>query len=464
MLETIKDDRKPNLMIGNGILMANDNGDNNGEKKDNVFGRLFQKAKNLFSKKKHDKLQDDVDDQEFEYIESEDKDNGKDQEFTDDFSPAFNRLEEIQDESESDEIRPSLKQGADDTKPAFDNLAFNESHQEDDDSTKPSFQITDFSDEENEADIEKTLNNINLQEKGFTQESEQTGIHKLKSSLGGIFKKRPLLPLHQGDESSSKTSFISRLILKFKSRKSGHREESKASVNLYQNLFSPNTRPAIHRVFILLLFIGSALLTARLITTILTPKVEVVRVAALPSQPRIDTKNLNNSLASLERNDVFKAKVLVPTAKPKKKDPIVDQELVCKEAKRKSSLSMKLTKTIVLQDSVKSIASVQVRGKDSHLRIGDRIPGMAEIGNIDGGKIFFKNLKSGLCEYVEAPKKDTGKRKSFQVEKNLKKGRKLIANSKKTGIKNDGNTYKIKKSVRDKNGKSQRGHGPYGKT
>lgn len=403
--------------------MANDNGDNNNEeKKGKGLGNLLKKAGKVFSKKTKNQEEIDVSNelgketQEFNATPDVNTDP------TEEFQPAFNRLDDIQETEDQDTTAPII-----DTEP-----------------TKPSFQVADFADEEEEdEEIERTLKSIHLPKKD--------GLGKVKSSLSSLFKRQPPSPLHEHEKKKTKVDFgvIWRKISK--KLRSSPTSESKSFAQFYQDFFSPNSRPTIHRNFILLLFLCGAFLSARLLTTVLTPAPTFVKVPENSGSFYNQGSNIDSSLASLEKNDLFKAKVIVPDQKSvvKKKKPIVDENLVCKEANRKSSLGVKLVKTIVLQDSVKSIASVQVRGKDNHLRIGDRIPGMAEIGFIDGDKLIFKNLKSGLCEYVESPKTNEGKRKKFNIEKNLKKAKKLITNSKKTGIKNDGNTYKIKKSVRD---------------
>jgi type II secretory pathway component PulC len=121
----------------------------------------------------------------------------------------------------------------------------------------------------------------------------------------------------------------------------------------------------------------------------------------------------------------------------------------CEKADQKSRLPIKLVNTIVLQDSVKSVASVQVRTNDSEqFRVGESIQDMAKIGRIERLKVIFKNLETGDCEYIDSPdkaKESTPIRvMSPSQSQNFKQ-----AQSKKKGIKNEGNDFSISKSVID---------------
>lgn len=336
--------------------------------------------------------------------------------------------------------------------------------QDQEDITKPGFDLSEFNDEDDEGEIDRTLKSINLAEmkeeleadilddeeesfedlhsEGFEQmqSSPKKSKHKILTSL---FKKSKVRePIHEKKQKNE--SAISLILRKFKS---GQKSSENFSQTFYR-IFSANSRPSIHKKFILIFFALGAIFSARLVATLLSPKTSKEQNVSQMIPTNINNTDLSQNILALKQNDLFQTKQKTPPKPKKKDDPVIDQSLVCKEADRRTSESVKLLQTIVLHDSVKSIASVQVRGKGQYLRIGDKLPGVAEIGNITKRKMIFKNLKSGLCEYIDSPEKGQKAKKSFKVEKNLNKGKKLLA-GKPSGIKNEGDTFKIKKSYRD---------------
>ena len=76
-------------------------------------------------------------------------------------------------------------------------------------------------------------------------------------------------------------------------------------------------------------------------------------------------------------------------------------EIVCLDADRPTTSQIKLLDTIVLQDSVKSVASVQVRGEENLLNIreGEKVENY-EISRIQRMKLILKNLDSVLLFYL----------------------------------------------------------------
>jgi len=206
-------------------------------------------------------------------------------------------------------------------------------------------------------------------------------------------------------------------------------------------LLGEASRHTIHRTFLVALTITSFYFGGKFVGMWLG-KTKKSKGFAPRSQrvaqynPRLDANHIKNS-------NIFNAKESL-TEKPRTVKPKEPEVKICRIANRKSSLPIKLINTIVLQDSVKSVASVSKRGKIVSLREGEKIEGMAEIGKIDRLKVVFKNLNSGSCEYIENVDK---KAKRAFARKKLKvtPPRKI----KKGGIQGVGNKYSIKKSVRD---------------
>lgn len=121
----------------------------------------------------------------------------------------------------------------------------------------------------------------------------------------------------------------------------------------------------------------------------------------------------------------------------------------CEEAQQESSLPIKLVNTIVLQDKVKSLASVQVRGERAlqEMREGDEIQDLAKIFKITRLEILVKNLESGTCESITSEKaRETRSPISVMTPSQSKK---FIANKKMSGIDNVGNKFTISKVLLD---------------
>ena len=209
----------------------------------------------------------------------------------------------------------------------------------------------------------------------------------------------------------------------------------------------------IHRGFIASSVVAGTWSTGKMVALSLKgpPDTNVSKTAPLVAGNNANRFNYQD-INAIKSKNLFNAKISknepkVAVEKPK----IIDSPEVCTKATKKSSLPYKLINTTVLQDSVKSIASVQVRSSKEleNLRVGDKITSNAEIGFIDRMKVIFKNLKTGECEYIAStdPKVKDAKQRFNVVSPD--KGKKLMKQNKNTDIKNEGNSYRIKKSVRD---------------
>jgi type II secretory pathway component PulC len=121
----------------------------------------------------------------------------------------------------------------------------------------------------------------------------------------------------------------------------------------------------------------------------------------------------------------------------------------CESASNRTNLPIKLVNTVVLQDSVKSIAAVQLRsGRDlKEVREGDTLDGMAKISRIARLEMIIKNLQTGACESVQSEKsRDTGKPISVMSSSQANQ---FKAQQKIKGIENQGNKYIISKELLD---------------
>ena len=121
----------------------------------------------------------------------------------------------------------------------------------------------------------------------------------------------------------------------------------------------------------------------------------------------------------------------------------------CEEAQQSSNLPIKLLNTIVLQDTVKSLASVQVRGERGlqELREGDQIDNLAKIFRITRLEILVKNLENGICESIASDKAEEAK--SPIAVMTPQASREYKATKKMSGIDNVGNKFVISKILLD---------------
>lgn len=211
--------------------------------------------------------------------------------------------------------------------------------------------------------------------------------------------------------------------------------------------FVPDHRPTLHRVFIFLVLGLTAYGGAKIVVLALSP----TRFSAGPSPDLAvvpqDPQTLG--LGMIEGMDLFKAQgkfTKVPLGE-------VNTDEICQESSDMTSLPLKLVHTIVLMDSVKSLASVQVRNNKDvlGLREGDQIPALAKIDKIGAQKVILKNLASGACEFIEI--KETGRRRGLKslTVLNEAEGKRVMDTQNTSGsIRNVGNTYNIKKTLRSK--------------
>lgn len=203
----------------------------------------------------------------------------------------------------------------------------------------------------------------------------------------------------------------------------------------------PSSRETIHQTFLIFLI---ALVTY-----------QVGKLTALAFKGTQLPHVAKHSEISVNVTDDFNAnslnivKTLNPFRTDKGKGPVqVASQSKCESASQKTSLPLKLVNAVVLQDEVKSLASVQVRSdrKLLEVRIGDKIQNMAEIFKIKRDELVVKNLQTGACEAVRNDNAALAKSSPISV---LSPGQSKAFLKNKTipGIENSGNNFKISKSL-----------------
>lgn len=224
---------------------------------------------------------------------------------------------------------------------------------------------------------------------------------------------------------------------------------------LIDGIFSTQKRPLIHSLFLISLVVSSSYWAGKTTAIILTgapetsaPPGQVVRTIG-------ERSNYSEQIATLRNTNLFNAKMTeqVITETEVEVTP-VDLDIICETATKSSGLPITLINTVVLQDSVKSIASVQLRGSRElkNLREGEKINNMAEISRIQRQSIVLKNLETGECEYVAAAeeqrRRQTPARGRTQVV-SPEQGAQLMQNIRDERIVNEGDSFAIEPSVRD---------------
>lgn len=209
--------------------------------------------------------------------------------------------------------------------------------------------------------------------------------------------------------------------------------------------FLPEKRGVVHKSFSVILTFSLAYIIGKNLALILSPSDDGSNVTApvVVVGKELRKKDYNQ----ISVNNIFQTKDLEikESEGPKK----VNKNVVCYDAKVESKLGLKLINTIVLQNHLKSLASIDIgKGKTESFRVGNKIRQEARIDRIGRLRVFFKNLKNNQCEYLAA--KD-----AFETRKNAsivspEAGKKLIKNKKMKGIENNGNKFVISKAVMNK--------------
>jgi len=211
--------------------------------------------------------------------------------------------------------------------------------------------------------------------------------------------------------------------------------------------FSPKNRPLIHRIFLISLAITVPYTAGKMLALFLHPTSETkVSKERPPPFEMEENQNFKEKTDRVRLVNLFNATSNEPGVSAKK------GPFICEKSDKKTSLPIKLVNTIVLQDSIKSIAAVQVRGgaEALTLREGDTVERVAQISKIEQLRILLKNSESGECEYAENEDKvrDRMNNKRFNIL-NPTAGKKLMAANLNEGIRNVGNHFFIKKALRE---------------
>ena len=300
------------------------------------------------------------------------------------------------------------------------------------DQTNPSYKLEEgtnpsvYRDNENDPDEDFPLEKVSFKDKilaSITGLKAQVADRRSKGFKGMKNLSMPKLP-SKSDGSPLLSPSLSRSIEKFLSRSS---------------------REPIHQ-FALVLLVCSVTYSLGKVTAIVmrgTPVLDSARDYTVSIS--LDDSFNPATLAQVKSINIFRTNSGAGTGKI---NNVADKK--CEEAEGQSNLPIKLVNTVVLQDMVKSLASVQIRGDRDlqEVRVGDQISNLAQIFKITRLEILVKNLESGMCESIASENK-TRERSSPISVLSPSASREYKANKKMSGIDNVGNKFTISKTLLD---------------
>lgn len=209
-----------------------------------------------------------------------------------------------------------------------------------------------------------------------------------------------------------------------------------------EKLLSKEARDTIHQVSLVLLICGITYSLGKITALVLrgSPNIESSRDYSI-------ALNLEDDFNPASLNQVKSFNIFRTNTGLSSKKNLAEQK--CDKPQQNSSLPITLINTVVLQDSVKSIASVQVRGDRSlqEVREGEQISNLAKIFKINRLEMVVKNLESGICESISSNKLQ--ERTSSISVMSPTQSKVFLANKKMPGIENKGNSFSISKTLID---------------
>ena len=221
----------------------------------------------------------------------------------------------------------------------------------------------------------------------------------------------------------------------------------------FNRIFSPQSYRTIHWSFLVIIVVIFAYSVGKMAAYIIIPqKKSVSHKTTIQFNQKFFGKDGRKGLEQISIADLFHTE---DEKSPPKSTPVKRKEkvnLVCNDSDKKSSLPLRLINTIVLQNREKSLAAVQQESKKKvlYLREGDRMESIS-VKKISRLKVVFANHQTEQCEYIAG---NNSKEEQFWKQRKPKiisasEGRKLLEDQKDEKVIKMGNTYQIKKEVKD---------------
>ncbi len=357
------------------------------------------------------------------YFEQEDEDH------TQDLPPAIDGLDALDElNDELDELPPSLPYEVD--------------HSYD----TPNDQL----DEHVEATLEATSSAISLEK--FREENKHLVNDHTSSdiSLSEINFKEMQTPSHNKTNPNSKFSlkginFSKSPKLSFFNKSQMEAFQLQAII---EKIFSAQMRPKWHQLFIIIFSATLCYVVGKSIALFVN-----LNTKATSSLASSNTNIIRRPMVSQEINKITNVNLF--NLKNFENDqmqngPKKQKNFVCLDAQKPTGEPLTLLDTVVLQDSVKSIASVQMRGQRDLLNVreGEDLGNNIEVSKIQRLRLILKNNNTGECEYVQADELTNAPVNNLTIYPASRA--KAIFKSTNPEIKNQGNNFKITKQYRDK--------------
>lgn len=286
-----------------------------------------------------------------------------------------------------------------------------------------------------------TLPQDEIDEEILSQDSPRPSVF---AKLKGLFKKKKKqAPVYYDEDLNFQE------VTPKKSKQKSSSASSLSFLSFFHWLFSVESRPRIHRYFLIIIFFIFFFSIGKIVGLFISGN-EVPKIAAPAPLEFKNSTITRQQFNAFSRQDVFDAKQIIIKAQPKTTQEI-NREEVCLKADSKTSLPYYLINTIVLQNSKKSLAAIKVRQNPKllELREGQEIESKARIDRIGRLRAVIKNFNTGACEYMEnsdakAPPRNIGV--LSKSESSAK--REQLAEIQ--GIQNDGNSTIIERDFLNK--------------
>ena len=224
----------------------------------------------------------------------------------------------------------------------------------------------------------------------------------------------------------------------------------------FDKIFSPQSYRTIHWSFLIIILVVLTYSMGKMAAYMAVPsgKISSQKKTAKFGQ-QIFANDHREEWDQIVAADLFRTEVeTVSPEKPKEREKEKSKvDLVCEDSDKKSSLPFRLVNTIVLQNRKKSLAAVEQKNKKKvlYLREGDRVEGIL-VKKISDFKMVFANHGTGKCEYI-AGKGNKQEERFWNAKKpkivSAEEGRKLLNAQKNEKVVKVGNTYQIKKEVKN---------------
>ncbi len=214
-------------------------------------------------------------------------------------------------------------------------------------------------------------------------------------------------------------------------------------MKLPETIFSEGFRGNIHRAFLISSAVALSYGVGKTLS-LMSKDDENYNPRVATARPPLTMNELTVAdFNRIGRTNVFRTDTVKKDLKGDGKKKI-DRNTKCIAATKKTKLPLTLINTVVLQDEVKSIASVQVRSSrdPESFRVGETIGKYAKIDKISRLEVVLKNLKDGSCELLSSKELEQKEKSPIQVL-NPRSSKAFKANKTVKGISNDGNNFKI---------------------